>query len=333
MHWDFYPEKYVFESVYVKGKTAVKSKKRIIVLNDFFRGEDVLFFYDKKKDFEKVFRTVVEPFSKQNGTSTLYAYPRESDKVDQADSYNGKLKFHHFPILDRKYKKLFTEDIDNFASELKKFFGKVRREKGSGVKLFIDFENTVTAENIDEIVSLKKRSTEEYDDLKINLIYAFDINSLTDELTQRLAEISDKFIITSGGDYTILSPIRKVGAGEAPQLESIAYEDIEDRVKKSLDVIIYSILQNSSLCGFNIIKNIVQNFNVLLSQGTVYPILYDLTKKGYLKVETQKDNRTRVYSVTEEGAVFFKAKIQSFIDAQSRVMSFIQNQARPVYDK
>lgn len=73
----------------------------------------------------------------------------------------------------------------------------------------------------------------------------------------------------------------------------------ERYVKQFLDIIILSALRNEPLCGFDIIQFLNKNFDVLLSAGSVYPILHSLEEKKFLK--TKKDRRKIIYMITKNG--------------------------------
>jgi DNA-binding PadR family transcriptional regulator len=305
-------------------KASEVEKNQLIILKDFFQKDDILFFYSDKKALARTFASILEPMARSSDLRALYIYPREMDKLKQMEFFKNNKNIFNFPILDRKYKKLFEDDLESLEKTLSDFLKNL--ETDSKVKIIIDLENTVSNENLDQIIGLKSRLEKKFKDCIVNQIYAVDANSVDNEIFGRIIELGDKFIISSNNDYLILSSFHSTGKVGFPKLEFLPRKDMEDRVKKSIDFIVYSILQNFSLCGFDIIKNIFHNFNVFLSQGTVYPILYDLTEKGYLEVQVQSDNKTRVYSVTEEGKNYFKSKIQNYVDSQERVTEFIRSQ-------
>ncbi len=300
-------------------------KKQLIIINDFFRSRDILFFYSDRKELSRVLSAILDPLLKTGEHKAIYNYPREEDKLGRLEAFEKNENFHHFPILDRKYKKIFVDDVKDFKKRLAKVLTGL--DEGSKVKILIDYEKTVTDENVDDIIRLKTDLDKKFRDKLENQIYSFDIRSLTKQVIEKIICLGEKFVIASDNDYIILSSfLPEDGGGEAPKIELLSRKDMEDRVKKSIDCIMYSILQNTSLCGFDIIKNIILHFNVFLSQGTIYPILYNLTEKGFLEVKVQPDNKTRVYSVTEEGKAYFTTKISSYVDAQERVTAFIRSQ-------
>lgn len=103
----------------------------------------------------------------------------------------------------------------------------------------------------------------------------------------------------------------------------VSHKSMEQHVKNSLDVIVLSMLYQEPMCGFDIIKTIVRNFDILLSQGTVYPLLYSLKKQGYLKAEMKPDNKTIVYFLTKSGMRFIEDKVREYVIAQKRILDLL----------
>jgi len=76
-------------------------------------------------------------------------------------------------------------------------------------------------------------------------------------------------------------------------------EYLETLVKTLLDIIILSILNGESVHGYKIIAEIHKTFGVLLSPGTLYPLLYSLHDEHLVKVK--KVDRRKLYSLTTRG--------------------------------
>jgi len=76
-------------------------------------------------------------------------------------------------------------------------------------------------------------------------------------------------------------------------------ELVEHLVKSFLDVIILNLLKNESSHGYKMIADIHSEYKILLSPGTLYPLLYSLRKENLVSVET--DKRKKMYTLTERG--------------------------------
>jgi hypothetical protein len=126
----------------------------------------------------------------------MYLYPRKDDKLPRADFFQEKKCFIHFPILDRKYKKIFDEDLKNLEIKLYDAARALKSGK-TKFKIFIDFENTASDENLDQIILLKKKLREKFIGSLNNQIYSFNINYLSNELIEKLRVLGGKFITLS----------------------------------------------------------------------------------------------------------------------------------------
>jgi len=105
----------------------------------------------------------------------------------------------------------------------------------------------------------------------------------------------------------------------------IAEIPADDIVKNHLEVIILSMLIEKSMCGYDLIKEIFSRYNVLISQGTVYPLLYSLKEDGILHVESMKgDMKTKRYSIAPDGRQSVEKKIDEFIRAEESILNTIR---------
>ncbi|TRZ67789.1 MAG: PadR family transcriptional regulator [Methanothrix sp.] len=110
---------------------------------------------------------------------------------------------------------------------------------------------------------------------------------------------------------------------EGPVADTNQY--ISRIIKNNLDVVVLATLAKKPVCGYDLIKDIFSKYNVCLSQGTVYPLLYVLREKGVLQVEFAKsDMRTKVYYITTDGEEFVREELNEFVTAVEVVMSLIE---------
>jgi len=90
-------------------------------------------------------------------------------------------------------------------------------------------------------------------------------------------------------------------------------------IKNFMDIIIMTELRNSSLSGYDVISYIHNKFNLLVSSGTVYSLLYSLERNGL--VEGIWDERKRVYKLTEKG----EKTINTLLSANDKIKGFMAN--------
>lgn len=79
----------------------------------------------------------------------------------------------------------------------------------------------------------------------------------------------------------------------------IEEEPIKNIVKAFLDVIVLAMLNGEPVHGYRIIADLHKTFGVLLSPGTLYPLLYRLEREKLIKVKEMK--RRKLYKLTPHG--------------------------------
>jgi DNA-binding PadR family transcriptional regulator len=93
----------------------------------------------------------------------------------------------------------------------------------------------------------------------------------------------------------------------------------ERLIKTFMDIIIMTQLQKGPLSGYDIIAYIHTRFNLLVSSGTIYSLLYSLERKSL--IEGIWDERKRTYKLTEKG----QKQIQTILNAHEKINNLITN--------
>jgi DNA-binding PadR family transcriptional regulator len=104
------------------------------------------------------------------------------------------------------------------------------------------------------------------------------------------------------------------------KLEGRILKKMHERIIKNfMDIIIMTELQNGALSGYDVISYIHNKFNLLVSSGTVYSLLYSLERNGL--VEGVWEERKRVYKLTEKG----EKTIDTLLSASDKIKGFMSN--------
>jgi DNA-binding PadR family transcriptional regulator len=90
-------------------------------------------------------------------------------------------------------------------------------------------------------------------------------------------------------------------------------------IKTFMDMLILGELQEKPLSGYDIIGLIHKRFNVLVSSGTVYSLLYSLERDGLIAADV--DSRKRVYNLTDQG----KKTLETVGRANGEINGLVQN--------
>ena len=97
-------------------------------------------------------------------------------------------------------------------------------------------------------------------------------------------------------------------------------EEVRIRVIRNfMDLFILDTLKNREMSGYDFISLIHRKFDVLVSSGTVYTLLYSMERKGLIK--GQNFDRKRVYTLTEKG----KESIQQVEKSNGAIQVVLKN--------
>lgn len=98
---------------------------------------------------------------------------------------------------------------------------------------------------------------------------------------------------------------------------------IQTLVKKNLDIIILSMLKDNPIHGYKIIADLHNTFGVLLSPGTLYPLLYRLVSEELIEVEVER--RRKLYTLTSNGERRTREFVESYKKLVDRIVNFIDD--------
>jgi len=155
------------------------------------------------------------------------------------------------------------------------------------------------------------------------ILCTYDMSKLNPELVKQLVTFHDKLILTTS-DVILL-------AGESPDRTSISEDAVQQLVKDELESVVLTLLLRKPLCGVDIIKAVYDQFNVLLSPGTVYPLLHVLEKRGMLKCEYGVKNKT--YKLAEATKEKIFQMLEERVRASMLLSSFLQTISMNVRQK
>ncbi len=102
------------------------------------------------------------------------------------------------------------------------------------------------------------------------------------------------------------------------KVEGRILKKMQERIIKSfMDIIVMAELLRGPLSGYDVISYIHNKFNLLVSSGTVYSLMYSLERNNL--VEGIWDERKRTYRLTEKG----KKTIETILTANDGVNIFV----------
>lgn len=298
-----------------------------IFFNELKEGDNLLLFYEQGVDIYHIFHFLIKN-GLDNGDTCLYAFNNKTNRL-YFDGYKRNSLFL-FPFGSYRG--------NGYMSRLKRKFIKVSNlavSKGHILRTIIDWggiKNSAEKEgaidcitNIGQIQRLRLRGRlfqqkNEQDFITIN---AFDMEYLDSETIKSLLNLHKKVIIAtrkhSLASFPSVGQTSDFDLSNSFDFDSIPENVMEQVIKKNLEMIVLHLLKQKGICGYDIIKTIAKRFHIVLSQGTLYPLLYSLKEKCLLKCNG--NSRQKIYTFTRKGRKYVNNKLNNFIKANQGLLS------------
>ncbi len=145
----------------------------------------------------------------------------------------------------------------------------------------------------------------------LRCLCTYDVTRLDPDTIRQFAAYHNHLQLTTN-DVTMLS-------GNYIDKSRLSYDSVEKIVKDNLETIVLALLQRKTMCGTEIIGTIHLEFNVLLSPGTIYPLLQSLKDKGLLT--SDKDGKAKRYAPAK-GA---ESEIENIIEERTQARRLLTN--------
>lgn len=304
-------------------KKRGKKQEPVYILNDFYDSQNDLYLYDSLEEQRYYLTRSFFEAGVEKNNLCVYCFPRNRERMNFKEIPVENL--HELKLIRGNIKMLKEEDLDNFYTDFAELKDYAAEEGYEGMHLKTDF-GKVRGELMEDVLRLERKLHNSNGDIPVTSISSYNMNFIPQESVNSLTALHDRVMMTTGrGETSIVffQHPREDVLSRLPDIDIVSSQMMEESVKKSLKVIILSQLKQRAMCGFDIIKSLVHNFNVLLSQGTVYPILYSLEKDGYLKTAMEPDNKTKLYVPTDMGLDYMESQIREYIQCQEKVLSLI----------
>jgi len=271
----------------------------------------------------------------------IFAYGNTEGKLHPENVFEEYVEAGKLHLLLMKEGRILQE-IKELNFKVWELCRRVRSED-KGMRVVIDFGSLPTRSTFDTIIDCVRGILEKRGEniplagnrirykqrnvkssLPLRMITAFNVNFLTDDAVGRLLELHENVVVSARNEHRM--SMFNYSSSELPSLvstETIPRKALERFVKKHLEVITLSRLLRNPMCGYDLIRTIYREYHTFLSQGTVYPLLYDLEKCGLLSMVKSGSPRSKVYALTEEGKRVAEDKINDFISAQKYLFDSI----------
>ena len=126
------------------------------------------------------------------------------------------------------------------------------------------------------------------------------------------------------GNPLIIGDFKSFSSQDVNEKEQTLMEEI---IKSNLEVVTLSMLCEKPMSGHDIILRIFSRYMVLLSQGTVYSLLYSLKEDGkVVSISNKGDLRTKKYICAGDKIKDTQKRLIGFIDTMEYFLNSIKKE-------
>lgn len=212
--------------------------------------------------------------------------------MEEPESVRNRFgKLNLFPLIIR-------------LKEIKSFLEEVRQNRC----FRIISEGILEHAEINKILNLNETNT---------ILCMYELCTLNVEQVNKLVKTHKKLVLSTP-NMTILS------SSSFKDLK-IDYSTIERFVKEYLDIIVLSLIASRPMCGIEILDVIHKEFNVLLSPGTIYPLLHKLRNDGLL--EREYIIKKKIYKVARGNEINIRNILDEHLIANELFNEFLKSTA------
>ena len=310
-----------------KNYASLPIENKFLLLNNW-RCNHILSLYERGVDVYQTLFSFIKA-GLRNGELCLFAYDCASSELYLEMVFGKDIAagiFHPF----RMGEKMLSYEVKDLNARLEELGHHIPNDYPA-LRAAIDFGKLTTPYTTDEIVDVISRLRSA--PFPIRSMTAFNASFLPGNAMKALLGIYENVVVSTKNEHMMMLlnyrsiEVQKSSTIETipiSTLETIPISTLERFVKKNLETIVTSIMLQGPLCGYDLIRRIYHHYHTFLSQGTIYPLLYDLQRRSFLTIVKSGNLRSKVYALTKQGEEEAKARIDNFLCADKYLLESIR---------
>jgi len=229
---------------------------------------------------------------------------RDDEKTVYVTTEDPASLMREFNSTNIEFKIIKPEEVRNLKSE-----------KNRRLRIIIDAGSILNQKDaeVEERESYLNKLSKKH---SINCLCTYDVTKLNPKTIKQLAMYHGQLRLTTT-DLTILS-------GDLLDKNELSKDSIRKMVKDNLETMILALLQKKPMSGTDITKIIHLEFNVLLSPGTIYPLLHSLEEKGL--ITSNKQGKEKTYAPAEEAKLKIRSLVNEHVQARKLLNHYLQQE-------
>ncbi len=262
-------------------------------------------------------------------TSTLFYVAHTQNKMNLSNT----VKTYYFNILNEN-------TIHKIKASLIKEFARIEKtdqhmllicDWSNGMahkyELFLPFLNNLikNSQNLSPPGWKRRYQQKQQQKLPLILINAFNTTNIDTALISNIVEMHQKvYLLQKNYNIFFLPTLSPYLETIFPKSHVLPQTMLEKLAKDNLELITLLFLEKGAKSGYSILKEIATHFHCILSQGTLYPLLYQLEKQDKIIKQNGK-GREIIYSLTPEMLNELKSKKEMQLNAYQHLASFFES--------
>jgi len=298
--------------------------KNNILFDKIDYGENFLILYNNTTQHKQIFQNFMQQMA--NNNSILYI----AHTTNQL-KFNSNVRNFSFNVLNESV-------ICNLKKQLDKYFEKI--EKTNNNLFLISDWSKANVDNCETFLpfleSLIKRSQDlnpptwkrKYKRIRQKtpfiMVNAFETSHLNSEFIQQIIQLHKRVYLLQKNFNTFYMPTISPSLDTIfPKFHTLPQEVLEKLVKDNLELTTLILLEKDNKSGYQILKEIANHFHCILSQGTLYPLLYQLEKENKITKQNGK-GREVIYSLTQKTKNQLKLRKEICLKSYQHLASFFE---------
>ena len=289
-------------------------------------GENFLFLYNGGTKHRQIFSNFIKSMVKKD--DILFYISHKTNQLH----FDFEMRNFHFNMISDEVIQRLKGQLDKCFNEVEKkgdrmfLFADWSGAKLSDCEIFLPFLNTLIKKSKGITPpGWKRRYKQLQQKTPFLLVNAFETTNLDHAFLQQLISLHQRiYLLQEDLNIFMLPTISPSLETIFPKSHVLPQEILEKLVKDNLELTTLLFLENSSKSGYQILKDIAQHFHCILSQGTLYPLLYQLEKENKIAKQNGK-GREIIYSLTQKTKKEMGLRKETLLNAYQHLASFFEN--------
>lgn len=312
----------------IYNKTVSYNLGKNILFDKVDFGENFLILYNNTNNHKHIIQNFMRQMSDTN--SILVYISHKSNQLN----FNFEVRNCLFSIISENI-------IQDLKAQLDKYFDEMENGKKK-LLLIADWSNANLSKCgifLPFLESLIKKSQglnppgwrRRYKDKGIRqktpfmLVNLFETVAHDDGFIHELIKLHQRVFLLQENFNTFLLPtISPSFQTIYPKTHVLPNEVLEKLVKDNLELVMLLLLEMGDKSGYQILKEIAGHFHCILSQGTLYPLLYQLEKENKI-VKKNGKGREIIYSLSAEMKKALRFRLETCLEGYQHLASFFEN--------